>query len=133
MPTRCSVWRRSPPARASFERAQRFYLRVLESDPGDATAQAALINLRAAERHGLVRKPPEDLLASQPDSAACISRWATCTPGRVAGAKRNRSISRPMPLEPDNADHLFNVAVSLDHLRQSKLAAAVLPDGAERR
>jgi Tfp pilus assembly protein PilF len=25
--------------------------------------------------------------------------------------------------DPDNADYLFNVAVSLDHLRQNKLAA----------
>ena len=28
------------------DRAQQFYLRVLEADPGDVTAQAALINLR---------------------------------------------------------------------------------------
>jgi hypothetical protein len=47
IPTRSSAWQRLPLARARLERAQDFYLRVLEADPGDVTAQAALINLRA--------------------------------------------------------------------------------------
>jgi len=41
---------------------------------------------------------------------------------------RSRLIFKPMHFQayaadPDNADYIFNVAVSLDHLRQSKLAA----------
>jgi Flp pilus assembly protein TadD len=43
-------------------------------------------------------------------------------PGRAAGARRSRLIFQAYALEPDNADLLFNLAVSLDHLRQHKLA-----------
>jgi hypothetical protein len=46
------------------------------------------------------------------------SRWATCTPARLAGPKHNRFISMRLPPIPDNPDYLFNLAVSLDHLRQ---------------
>ncbi|MEF8711632.1 MAG: hypothetical protein V5B38_23520 [Candidatus Accumulibacter propinquus] len=43
-------------------------------------------------------------------------------PGRAAGARAQQAYFQAYALEPDNADHLFNLAVSLDHLRQHKLA-----------
>jgi hypothetical protein len=49
--TRSSAWRRSPPASGQPERAQELYLQVLESDPGDVSAQAALDQPARAKRH----------------------------------------------------------------------------------
>jgi hypothetical protein len=69
---------------------------VLEADPGDVTAQAALINLRGQSDTGQSESRLKTLLASQPDSSALHFALGNCMPGRVAGAKRSRPIFRPM-------------------------------------
>jgi hypothetical protein len=41
----------------------------------------------------------------------------------VAGMMHSNPISAPTRAEPDNPDILYNLAISLEHLRQNKLAA----------
>jgi tetratricopeptide (TPR) repeat protein len=111
----------APPGAA--ERAHDLYQQVLESDPNDVTAQAALINLRGQGDAGQSESRLKTLLASQPDSSAvCI----VCAGQRLCPAgpleRGAAGLFQAYALEPDNADYLFNVAVSLDHLRQHKLA-----------
>jgi tetratricopeptide (TPR) repeat protein len=105
---------------------------VLESDPGDVTAQAALINLRGGGDAGQSESRLKTLLAGQPDSPALHFALGNLYARQGRWSEAQQAYFQAYALEPDNADYLFNVAVSLDHLRQNKLARSTT-DGAERR
>lgn len=105
------------------DRAQQFYLRVLEADPGDVTAQAALINLRGPTDGGHSESRLRTLLAGQPESPALHFALGNVFARQQRWKEAEHAYFQAYALEPDNADYLFNVAVSLDHLRQDKLAA----------
>ncbi|WP_287461459.1 tetratricopeptide repeat protein [Accumulibacter sp.] len=104
------------------ERAQSLYLRVLESDPADATAQAALINLQGGGDGGQSESRLKTLLAAQPDAPAVHFALGNLYARQRRWSEAQQEYFQAYALEPDNADHIFNVAVSLDHLRQGKLA-----------
>jgi tetratricopeptide (TPR) repeat protein len=99
------------------------YLQVLESDPGDVTAQAALINMRGQSDARPVREPSEDLARQPARLVALVFALGNLYAGQSRWSEAQQAYFQAYALEPDNADHLFNVAVSLDHLRQKKLAA----------
>ena len=105
------------------ERAQDLYLRVLEADPGDVTAQAALISLRSQSDTGQSESRLKTLLASQPDASALHFALGNLYARQGRWSEAQQAYFQAYALEPDNGDYLFNVAVSLDHLRQNKLAA----------
>lgn len=106
------------------ELAQSYYLRALESDPNDATAQAGLSNTRGqGRRPGSGRKPAQER-ARQPTrigGTAFRAGQPLFAPAPLSEAQQ--AYFRAYAAEPDNADVIFNLAVSLDHLRQNKLAA----------
>ena len=104
------------------ERAQRWYQRVLEADPSEVTAQAALINLRAQTDGGQSESRLRMLLAGQPESAPLHFSLGNVFARQQRWKEAQQAYFQAYALEPDNADYLFNVAVSLDHLRQDKLA-----------
>jgi tetratricopeptide (TPR) repeat protein len=105
------------------ERAQQIYLRVLEVNPGDVTAQAALINLRGQSDSGQSESRLKILLASQPESPSLHFALGNLYARLGRWSEAQQAYFQAYALEPDNADTLFNIAVSLDHLRQNKLAA----------
>jgi len=109
--------------RGQNERAHQLYLRVLESDPSDATAQAALVNLRGAGDSGQTESRLKTLLASQPEAAALHFALGNHYARSGRWGEAQQAYFDACRLEPENADHLYNLAVSLDHLRQTKLAA----------
>ncbi len=106
-----------------LERAQDLYLRVIDADPGNATAQAALINLRGQGNTGASESRLKTLLASQPDSSALHFALGNVYARQGRWNDAQQAYFLAYAGEPDNADYVFNVAVSLDHLRQNKLAA----------
>jgi uncharacterized protein HemY len=63
------------------------------------------------------------LIAKQPDSAALFFALGNLYAGQSRWSEAQQAYFQSYSLEPGNADHVFNVAVSLDHLRQKKLAA----------
>lgn len=105
------------------ERAQAFYLLALESDPNDATAQAGLINLTGQTNPGLSESRLKTLLAGQPDSSALHFALGNLYARQARWSEAQQAYFRAYSTEPDNADIIFNLAVSLDHLRQNRLAA----------
>ncbi len=105
------------------ERAQQLYLRVLEADPANAIAQAAVIDLRGQSDPGLAESRLKTLLASQPDSPGLFVALGNLYARQGRWSEAQQAYFQAYVLEPDNADTLFNVAVSLDHLRQGRLAA----------
>ncbi len=106
-----------------LERAQAFYLRVLDSDPTDVTAQAALINLRGQSGAEQSESRLKTLISRQPDSPALYFSLGNLYAGQGRWNDGQQAYFQAYSLEPGNADYIFNVAVSLDHLRQKKLAA----------
>jgi len=106
-----------------YEPAEAIYLRLLQSDPRDSHAHAALIALRAGRMDPLAAESRvKSLLANDPAADVLYFTLGNqlALQGRWAEARQH--YSKAFAADPDNADFAYNLAVSLDHLRQSKLA-----------
>ena len=106
-----------------YEPAEAIYLRLLQSDPRDSHAHAALIELRAGRMDPLAAESRiKSLLANDPAADVLYFTLGNqlALQGRWAEARQH--YSKAFAADPDNADFAYNLAVSLDHLRQSKLA-----------
>ncbi|MBI4740581.1 MAG: tetratricopeptide repeat protein [Betaproteobacteria bacterium] len=99
------------------------YLRALEADPKDANAQAGLISLKGQSDPGLSESRLKTLLASQPDSFAPNFALGNLHARQNRWSEAQQAYFRAYAADPGNADALYNLAVSLDHLRQNTLAA----------
>ena len=104
------------------ERAQGFYLLALESDPNDATAQAGVINTRGQADPGLSESRLKTALASQPDSSALQFTLGNLYARQSRWSEAQQAYFKAYTSDPENADFIFNLAVSLDHLHQNTLA-----------
>ena len=62
-------------------------------------------------------------LASQPDSSALHFALGNLYARQLRWSEAQQAYFLAYSGEPDNADFIFNLAVSLDHLHQNKLAA----------
>jgi tetratricopeptide (TPR) repeat protein len=105
-----------------LDAAERFYVRILEADPRDASAQAGLIGLRGQGDQAQSESRLKSLLAAQPDSPslnfALGNHYARL--GRWNDAQQ--AYFRAYSGDSDNPDYLFNLAISLEQLRQPRLA-----------
>jgi len=107
-----------------YEAAEATYLRLLQNDPTDSNAQAGLIALRASRLDPLATESRvKNLLAADP--GANVLHFTLGNQFALQGrwAEAQQAYFKAMAADPDNPDFAFNLAVSLDHLRQSKLAA----------
>ena len=105
------------------ELAQSYYLRALEADPNDATAQAGLSNTRGQADLGLAESRLKSALSGHPESAALHFALGNLYARQSRWSEAQQAYFRAYAADPDNADVVFNLAVSLDHLHQNKLAA----------
>lgn len=108
-------------ARGQTAEAIRLYQAVLEITPRNAIAQAALIDTLgttdpvAAEsriKNMIARDPSGFLFYALGNLHADQKRWSDA----------ERAYFDAHQLEPGNADYAFNLAVSLDHLKQAEAA-----------
>lgn len=106
-----------------YESAEALYMRVLQLEPRDPQAQAALISLRAGRSDPLATESRVKTMLSQDPSAHALNfalgnelaqqnRWA----------EAQQEYFKAYTAEPDNADFAYNVAVSLDHMRKPREA-----------
>lgn len=102
--------------------AAALYLRVLEADPKDVNAKAGLINLNGQSDPALSESRLKTLLSSQPDSATLNFALGNLHARQGRWSDAQQAYFRAYTADPGNADYLFNLAVSLDHLRQKNLA-----------
>lgn len=109
--------------RGEVEQAESYYLRTLESDPRNVEAQAALLNLKAPRDPALSESRLKNLLAGQPDSPALNFALGNLFARQNRWSEAQQAYFRASGAQPENADYLFNLAVSLEHLRQPRLAA----------
>ncbi|HZM35787.1 MAG TPA: tetratricopeptide repeat protein [Burkholderiales bacterium] len=106
-----------------YESAEATYLRLLQADPRDADAQAALMALRGARLDPLVAESRvKSLLAAAPDSHALHFTLGNQLAQQGRWAEAQQQYFKAFSAEPENADFAYNLAVALDQLRQPRLA-----------
>jgi tetratricopeptide (TPR) repeat protein len=106
-----------------LEVAEATYLRALQLDPGDAHAQAGLIALRAARLDPLATESRvKSMLAADPGANVLHFTLGNQLAQQGRWGEAQQEYFKAFSAHPENADFAYNLAVSLDHVRQGKLA-----------
>ena len=106
-----------------YEAAEGAYLRLLQANPRDTQAQAALIALRGGRLDPLVAESRvKSLLAAEPGAHVLNFTLGNQLAQQGRWAEAQAEYFKAYSAEPDNADFAYNLAVSLDHLRQPRPA-----------
>lgn len=106
-----------------FEAAEAAYLRLLRADPGDANAEAGLIALRAGRMDPLATESRlKTLLAAEPEAHVLNFTLGNQLAQQGRWPEAQQQYLKAYAAAPDNADFAYNLAVSLEHLRQPKRA-----------
>ncbi len=105
------------------DQAEVLYRQIIESDPQDSVAISALLNQRGQMDPGMTESRLKSLAAAQPELAAPHFSLGNLYARMGRWNDAQQSYFRAFNAEPDNPDILYNLAISLEHLRQNKLAA----------
>jgi len=103
--------------------AERYQQRALEADPRDAGAQAAALGGSGGGDLMATESRLKSLLAAQPESAQLNFALGNLYARQTRWNEAQQLYFNAVAGDTDNPDYLFNLAVSLDQLRQPKLAA----------
>ncbi len=104
------------------ESAETRYLKLLESDPRDAHALAGLIALRGQADPVQSESRLKSLIANQPEAGFLHFALGNQMALQARWPEAQAAYFKALASEPDNPDYAYNLAVSLDHIRQGKLA-----------
>jgi Tfp pilus assembly protein PilF len=103
--------------------ADHYFQRVLVADPQDAHAIAGLANLRGGNNPAAAESRLKGIVAAQPELAAPQFALGNLLAAQERWSEAQQAYFKAYSVEPGNPDILFNLAISLEHLRQAKLAA----------
>jgi Flp pilus assembly protein TadD len=104
------------------EQADMLYRRIAEADPQDTVAVSALVSNRSQIDPGAAESRLKSLSAAQPDLAAPQFALGNLYARQARWNEAQQAYFRAYGAEQDNPDILYNLAISLEHLRQNKLA-----------
>lgn len=97
--------------------------RALVANPSDPATQAAALNGSAADTDPQnTESRLKSLLSAQPESAALNFALGNLYARQSRWPEAQQVYFNAVAADGDNPDYLFNLAVSLDHLRQPRLA-----------
>jgi tetratricopeptide (TPR) repeat protein len=99
------------------------YRKALELDPRNPTALAGMVALADTSRPEALEAQLRADAARVPQSAALQFTLGNLYVAQSRWREAQAAYFEAHRLDPDNADVLYNLAVSLDHLGQSRLAA----------
>jgi len=105
------------------DQADLLYRRIIEADPQDTVAMSALINSRTQIDPGAAESRLKSLSATQPDLAAPQFALGNLYARQGRWNEAQQAYFSAYGAEQDNPDILYNLAISLEHLRQNRLAA----------
>jgi tetratricopeptide (TPR) repeat protein len=106
-----------------LEAAEASYLRLLQLDPNDAHAQAGLIALRASRLDPIATESRvKTMLATDPEAHVLHFTLGNQLAQQGRWAEAQQEYFKAFTANPENADFAYNLAVSLDHLRQPRQA-----------
>lgn len=105
------------------ERAQTLYQRAYESDPSNPTAQAGLLGGQEKTDAAPTESRLKTALSKQPNAPALHFALGNLYARQERWSEAQQAYFNAYSIEPDNPDFIVNLAISLDHLHQDKLAA----------
>jgi len=106
-----------------YEAAEAHYRRLLQANPRDPHAQAGMLALRSEQVDPvLAESRVKTLLASDPEATVLYFTLGNQYAQQERWAEAQQAYFKAFAADPENADFAYNLAVSLDHLRQPKLA-----------
>ena len=106
-----------------FEAAEATYLKLLQIDPRDAHAQAALFALRSGRIDPVsAESRVKSMLAQNPSAHVLNFTLGNQLAQQGRWAEAQQHYFKAFAAEPENPDFAYNLAVSLDHLRQPRQA-----------
>jgi len=105
-----------------LDSAESRYLKLLEVDPRDTHAVASLIALRGPLDPVAAESRLKTLIANQPEAAHLHFSLGNQYAQQSRWTEAQGAYFKAYSVDPENADYAFNLAVSLDHLHQKKLA-----------
>lgn len=106
----------------NFETAEARYVRLLELDPRDSYAVAGLTALRGQLDPVRAESRLKSLIATQPDATQLYFALGNEYAQQARWSDAQSAYFKAYSADPENADYAFNLAVSLDQLRQKKPA-----------
>jgi tetratricopeptide (TPR) repeat protein len=98
------------------------FRRALEIDPRNGTALAGLIAVSDQSNPGALEVDLKSLRARNNNSAALAFSLGNLYATQARWTEAQQAYFDALRIEPENADYVYNLAVSLDHLKQPKLA-----------
>jgi Tfp pilus assembly protein PilF len=104
------------------EAAARAYRKALEIDPANATALAGLIAVSNQTNLAALEAELKTLLGKHPNSSALSFSLGNLYAAQSRWTEAQQAYFDAFHFDPDNADYVYNLAVSLDHLNQPRLA-----------
>ncbi|MBI4996724.1 MAG: tetratricopeptide repeat protein [Rhodocyclales bacterium] len=105
------------------DEAEAAYLRVLEANPADPAAQAAMVGLAGQGDPIAGESRMKSLLAAQGELPVVNFALGNLYARQQRWNDAQQAYFKAVSGEAGNPDYLFNLAVSLDQLHQAKLAA----------
>lgn len=106
-----------------LDQAAAGYQKILEANPQDAAAMAALINIRSQMDPAAAESRLKTLAAAQPELAAPDFSLGNLYAKQGRWNEAQQAYFRAYNAEPENPDILYNLAISLEHLHQTRLAS----------
>ena len=105
--------------RGDAQQARMLLRRIAEIDPADPSVQVALSeNVDPAAQEARLL----NIAAAQPQSAPAAFALGNLYAGQARWREAQQAYFNAWTLAPDQPDHAYNLAVSLDQLRQPRLA-----------
>ncbi len=104
------------------EEAQSLYRRQLELDPRDGAAQTGLLSLLSTGDPVANESLIKQMLREHGETAYLRFALGNVYAAQSRWEEAQRSYFRAYSAAPQNANYLFNLAVSLDHLHQDRMA-----------
>lgn len=105
-----------------LEGAAARYMKLLEADPRDTHALAGLIALRGQADPIQSESRLKNMLASHPEAGFLHFTLGNQMAAQARWPEAQEAYFKAAAIEPDSPDYAYNLAVSLDHMRQSKPA-----------
>jgi tetratricopeptide (TPR) repeat protein len=102
-----------------YESADAIYRQLLQVDPRDPYAHAGLLALRGQGMDPVASESRlKSLLAVEPESAVLNFALGNQYVQQARWAEAQQAYFKAVAAEPENPDYAYNLAVSLEHLRQ---------------
>jgi len=104
-----------------LQRAEALYQKALEADPKNPVALAGLSTLSGSS-DGAAESRLKTIIASQPEAGHAYFALGNLYARQSRWSEAQQAYFKSLGTDGENPDYLFNLAVSLDHLRQTRPA-----------